>query len=83
MAVVVANVATDPVVIFNYFHAFHPTESSYTRTATGVRVTLGPNEFTDFDGNFQYLRGRSADQRHAHRRQGHEERGSRSFRPPA
>ena len=55
MAVVVANVATDPVTIFNYFHAFHPTESSYTRTATGVRVTLGPNEFTDFDGNFQYF----------------------------
>ena len=55
MAVVVANVATDPVVIFDYFHAFHPTESSYTRTATGVRVTLGPGEFTDFDGNFQYF----------------------------
>ena len=55
MAVVVANVAANPVAIFDYFHAFHPTESSYTRIANGVRVTLGPNEFTDFTGNFQYF----------------------------
>ena len=54
MAVVVANVAVDPVAIFNYFHGFNLELSGKAPIPGGVRVTLAPNEYVDFVGSFVF-----------------------------
>lgn len=53
MAVIVANVAADPMDIFNYFHGFNLEQSGKSTIPGGVRITLAPNQYVDFVGNFQ------------------------------
>ncbi len=54
MAVVVANAAVDPVELFNYFHSYNLAISPKARIGNDVRITLAPNEFVDFSGNFTF-----------------------------